>query len=168
VRVRATQARVRKSIFDVLSGQVTDKLVIDIFAGVGSVGIEALRRDAKKVFFIEKNKRLSYIIRNNLNSFNFRERGKVLTMDAFRALTVLKKKKILFDIFFADPPYDYKNTSKFLNHLFVSGILAEGTKGVVEHSRHLSLPDSYEGPPSFKKWKEKRFGETVLSFYRVL
>ena len=160
---RGTQARVRKSLFDVLYGQVTDKLMIDIFAGAGSIGIEALRRGAKKVFFIEKDKKLSSIIRNNLNSFNFKERGDVWSMDAFRALRVLKKKGFLFDIFFADPPYDYRDTTKFLSHLFTSGILAKEAKGAIEHSRHLSLPDIY---PSFKKWKEKRFGETVLTFYK--
>ncbi len=160
---RPTQARVRKSLFDVLYGQVTDKLVIDIFAGVGSIGIEALRRGAKKVFFIEKDKKLASIIKNILKTCAAEEHGDVWAMDAFRVLPILKKKRFLFDIFFADPPYDYKHTGRFLDCFFASGILAKEAKGVIEHSRHLSLPDIY---PSFKKWKEKRFGETVLTFYK--
>ena len=157
MRIRITQAKVKKSIFDVLSGLVEEKVVIDIFAGAGSIGVEALSRGAKEVIFIEKDKRLASIIRNNLN-----RSGRVLAMDAFRALPILRKKGFLFDIFFADPPYNYKWTAKFLDHLFISGILDREAKGVVEHSRHLSLPDY----STFKKWKEKRFGETVLTFYK--
>lgn len=167
MRVRATQAKVRKSIFDVLSGQVSGKLVIDIFAGIGSIGIEALNRDAKKVIFVEKDKKLVSTIRNILKIRLAEERGEVWAMDAFRVLPILKKKGFLFDIFFADPPYNYKHTEEFLDCFFASGILADKAKGVIEHSRHLSLPDMYPRTnPSFKKWKEKRFGETVLTFYQ--
>lgn len=161
MRIRITQGKVKKSIFDVLSGLVEERVVVDIFAGTGSIGVEALSRGAKEVIFIEKDKRLASIIRNILETCRAQERGRVLAMDAFKALPILKKKGFLFDIFFADPPYNYKWTAKFLDHFFISGILDRKAKGVVEHSRHLSLPDY----STFKKWKEKRFGETVLTFY---
>ncbi len=160
--LRITQGKVRKVIFDVLSSLIEDKIAIDFFAGAGSIGIEALTRGAEKIIFIEKDKRLADIIKDNLKTFNLLDRGEVWAMDAFAALPVLKNKEFLFDIFFADPPYGYTDTAGFLEHLFSSGILAKDAKGVVEHSRHVSLSDYCV----FKKWKEKKFGETVLSFYQ--
>lgn len=161
MKVRPTQAKIKKCIFDVLSGMLEGKIAVDFFAGTGSLGIEALRRGVKKVVFVEKDRRHRFAIKKALKDYMAGDIWDVWVMDVFKALPIFKKRKFLFDIFFADPPYGYGYTAEFLGHLFCCGILDRRAKGVVEHSRHILLPDY----PSFKKWKEKRFGETMLTFY---
>jgi 16S rRNA (guanine(966)-N(2))-methyltransferase RsmD len=166
VKIKVTQAKVRKSIFDVLGEAVREKVAIDVFAGTGTLGIEALRRGAKKVIFVEKDKRLAFAIRNALHrelgqSSVCEGRADIWAVDAFKALPVLKRRGFFFDIFFADPPYNFRDTAGFLERFFSSGVLKKEAKGVVEHTRHLQLPEY----PEFKKWKERKFGGTVLTFY---
>ena len=161
--LRITQGKIRKVFFDVMTGGVEDRLAIDLFAGVGTMGIEALSRGAREVIFIEKEKRLASIIEENLRDCGLAERGEVWVREAFQSLPILKKRGFFFEFFYIDPPYDFRETIDFLKEFFEIGILDPLARGAVEHSRHLSLPPE-EG--HFKKWKEKRFGETNLTFYR--
>ena len=102
LHVRPTQAKVRKSVFQILE-PFGDMKVLDLYAGVGTLGIEALSRGASRVEFVEKNRRVFKVLKKNLELFDSERCGLFLT-DALQFLSRIKNQ--CYDIIFADPPYD--------------------------------------------------------------
>jgi len=138
--IRPTQDKVRQSTFDCLRQVVEKSRVLDLFAGSGAFGLEALSRGAKSVCFIDIDRRCNSIINNNLRALGLRERAgcdiHVFTNDAFRAVEVLARRKQVFDIIFLDPPYGGDLAKKTLKTIISSGILAPHGFVLVEHSRN--------------------------------
>lgn len=161
--IRPTQDKIRQSIFDVLANVVKGRRVLDLFAGSGALGLEALSRGAKAVWFIDSDKRCRDIIQENIDklkigpkeAFNFKN-------DAFRAIGVLQKKNMVFDLIFLDPPYGKDLAKKALKTLSGSGILATRSFIVAEHSRSEILPDQ---AGYLSLLKQLRHGETIVSIY---
>ena len=122
VHVRPTQAKVRKSVFQILE-PFTELEVLDLFAGVGSLGLEALSRGAHNIVFVENNRRAVQVLKKNCTLFTNTNK-EVYTIDVFQFLARNKNRK--FDIIFADPPYSeadyFKVKERAIPHLKPGGI----------------------------------------------
>jgi len=106
-KLRPTPDAMRERCFAVLGDRVTDARVLDLFAGTGAVGIEALSRGAKTAIFVEAHRKAAKLIHNNLDSLGVESnRGSVLNRSVVRAVAELERRKKTFDFIWADPPFE--------------------------------------------------------------
>ena len=156
---RPTTGRVRSALFSVLESMgLEDKRVVDLYAGTGSLGIEAISRGARWADFVEANPRRCSLLRNTLSSLGFSDRVGVHCMKVERALDALGKS---YDFVLMDPPY----TLGPLHHVIrrLGSLAVNGALVAVGHSRHHSLDSSYD---ELELIQERRYGDTVFSIYR--
>ncbi len=165
--IRATEAKVRQALFNILGSAVEGARVVDVFAGSGALGLEALSRGAAFVAFIESDPEAVVCIRDNLQRLADevpREAWRVMSLDAERGLQELARAPAAADILLMDPPYRTDDGKKALNALIDCAILAPTGIVAIEHDRRTVLPASI-GP--LVQWKQHRYGDTVLSFYHA-
>jgi len=166
--LRPTSDRLRETLFNVLGPDVAGSRFIDLFAGTGAVGIEALSRGAAEVVFVEKHSPAAALIRRNLESLEVRKGATVLASDALRGLQTLasRPKGIAqrYDYIFLDPPYSAANEyARVLEFLGSAELLAPGGVVVAEHRRDFDLPQEVG---SLCRFRVLRQGDAALSFYR--
>jgi 16S rRNA (guanine966-N2)-methyltransferase len=157
--VRPTTSRVKKSIFDTL-GDISDLKVLDLFAGSGGLGIEALSREAAHVTFIEKNPMVYRVIKENVSLCGFLDKATLICAHYEGALRRLKKNGKKFALVFIDPPYisyGRKEVSDFINQ--VAELLEDKGVIVIEHNYRIG-----DSPKGFKR-VTKPFGGTQVSFF---
>ncbi len=160
---RPTQDRVREAIFNILA-DVNGKRVLDLFAGSGAYGLEALSRGACHAVFVENNSRCLSAIESNLTSLDIPEsKHTVLRSSAYVALPVFAKDAEQFDLIFVDPPYHKDMARKCLIYLDYYDILSKAGLVVVEHFKVDSLETELE---NIVPEKERKYGDTVISIYR--
>jgi 16S rRNA (guanine966-N2)-methyltransferase len=147
--LRPTSDRLRETLFNVLQNRIEGSRFVDVFAGTGAVGLEAVSRGAKEVVFIENHRPTVELIRRNLESLEIRAGVRVLPIDAMRGLQKLAAEQTaegaadssLFDIIFLDPPYaaayEYEQVLTFLGDAV---LLNPGGLVVAEHRRSFDLP----------------------------
>ena len=143
--LRPTSGRLRETLFDVLGADVQGARFLDLFAGTGAVGIEALSRGASEVVFIEKHKPAAALIRHNLESLGVSAGTAVLAADALRGLEQLAAKQKggapAFDFAFLDPPYELAGEyDRVLRFLAGCRLLAGSATVIAEHGKRLALP----------------------------
>jgi 16S rRNA (guanine966-N2)-methyltransferase len=160
-RIRPTADRVKKSLFDILH-PVAGKSFLDLFAGSGNVGLEAISRGARFAIFMEKDIRLAEAIRTVLSQMGYAERAEVIHADALRGLGCLVQKGERFDIIFADPPYDQGLALETLQYLEKGNASAEDGIIVLQHS----VREKLEASPNqaMEVIDQRRYGDTMLSF----
>ena len=159
-RIRPTADRVKKSLFDILH-PLTGKSFLDLFAGCGNVGLEALSRGACFTAFLEKNTRLADATRANLSLLGFDERAEVVVADVGKGLDGVVKAGWRFDIIFADPPYDEGFLAEIPKWLEGGDVLSKNGIVVIQHSVREGLPGMQ---PTLMLTDERRYGDTMLSF----
>jgi 16S rRNA (guanine966-N2)-methyltransferase len=159
--LRPTADRVKESIFNILRGEINGRLVLDLFAGTGNLGIEALSRGARKVVFVEKGRHALGLIRKNLAQFGLEGRSEVLPIDANRAIGILKQRGKTFDLIFMDPPYEKGLIEKTLLKLSFHPVYHNASLLVIEHHRREVLPPLLHG---WNLIRQRQMGETVISF----
>ncbi|HIE51483.1 MAG TPA: 16S rRNA (guanine(966)-N(2))-methyltransferase RsmD, partial [Armatimonadetes bacterium] len=118
-QVRPTAAAVRKVLFDILGPHLEGTRFLDLFAGYGSVGLEALSRGAAQAVFVERNRQCCRVLAENLHALGWQERGEVLCAEVHRALETLAHRGEQFEVIFADPPYGVTAASECLAWLGV-------------------------------------------------
>lgn len=166
--IRPTQNKVRKAIFDCLGDCIKGSVFLELFAGSGAVGIEALSYGAKQVSFVESDSACLKLIESNLKlvgakTYNFYKK------DSLRAIESFSQEGKRFDIIFLDPPYQRDWAKKSLLVLSVCDILAPQGILIIEHHKKEELPKEVAGDGidrSLRLFKQKRYGEAVVSFYR--
>ncbi len=163
--VRPTSERAREALFDILGAQVPGSRFLDLFAGVGAVGLEAHSRGAQQVVLVESSERAARLIRENAQALRAGERVKVVRADAVAALRGLAAAGSKFDIAFMDPPYrDRRALQRALDELTrEGGVLAADGVVVVEHDARAALPPA---AGAFVADRSRRFGEATLTFFR--
>lgn len=162
---RPTTDRVKESVFGILAPVIEERRVLDLFAGTGNLGIEALSRGAESAVFVEKNGGAAGVVKANLAAAGFVSESTVIVMDAFRALAVLAREgRGPFDLVFLDPPYGQGLAAKALEELAVWPALGDDAVVVVEHANHDELAEAYG---ALVRVRSERYGETVVSFYRT-
>ena len=159
---RPTSDFLRENLFNLL-GSLTGKVFLDLFAGSGSVGLEASSRGAKEVYLIEKNRNLVNIIKKNLQDLSLDQRCHVMSMDAEEGLRDLAEKKCRADIVFADPPYNRNLVGSTLKFLSKHRILAEGGVIVIQHSVKETYNDLFS--QNIYQIQQRKYGENALTFF---
>lgn len=159
---RPTADRVRETIFNVL-GQWCDGLrVLDLFAGTGALGLEAVSRGAVEAVLVEQGREAVQLCRQNVEALRFGDRVEVLALPVARALETLSGRQ--FELVFSDPPYRLEAGREVLAGLEAHGLVAEGGVAVIEHAAREVLP---EQSGRFARVDERRFGDTVVSIFRL-
>ena len=166
--LRPTSDRLRETLFNVLGPAVVGARFVDVFAGTGAVGIEALSRGAAEVVFIENHSPAVALIRKNLESLGVRSGATVFGADALRGLEMLAAKRkadrAAFDFVFLDPPYaaaeEYERVLRILGS---ASFLAPGSVVIAEHHKKFDLP-VYAG--SLTRFRILKQGDAALTFYR--
>jgi 16S rRNA (guanine(966)-N(2))-methyltransferase RsmD len=165
--IRPTSDRLRETLFNVLTGgnpaALEGSLWLDLFAGTGAVGIEALSRGAAMVYFVESSKAAAEIIRRNLQPLGAEGAFQVLQQNVERAIPALDRQQVKPDFIFLDPPYAlgdaYEKTLEFLG----KSALVEKALVIAEHDRKKNLAEEFAGLQRFRKLEQ---GDAALSFYR--
>ena len=160
--VRPTADRVKKSLFSIIQREVIDSDFLDLCAGSGNIGIEALSRGARTVTFIDRNARSIKTIRRNLVQCGVAandSRAIILRMDVLKGIDYLSKRRKLFDILFLDPPYHDEILLQSLQ--CISELSNDGTI-IAEHHRTHLLPDNSH---RLIRFRQEQYGDTMLSFY---
>jgi 16S rRNA (guanine966-N2)-methyltransferase len=164
-RTRPTADRVRVTLFDVLGPAVAGARVLDLFAGTGAVGIEALSRGAARVVLVERDQSALRALRANLATLGAsRAAARVMAGDVLQLLPELGAQEGPFDFVFVDPPYATSLAAHTLESLAAAGVCREGTEVVVQHSTRTVLP-SVPGLAAHRR--ARRFGDTALTFLRA-
>jgi 16S rRNA (guanine966-N2)-methyltransferase len=165
VEIRPTLDRVKESFFNLIGQGLEGRAFLDLFAGTGSMGIEALSRGAEKVFFVEKNPTAQALITRNLEKCRMKDqitRWQLMKQGALQALPVLQEQGARFDIIYVDPPFAddlYQSTLSALE-----GVLKKDGWVIVEHYHKTELQESYG---KLKSFKDKRLGDSCLSFFQM-
>jgi len=166
-QIRATEAKVRQALYNILGQVIEGARVLDAFAGSGALGLEALSRGAAFVAFIESDTEAVLSIRENLERLATelpRKAWRVLHLDVERGLRQLVALEPPFDVILLDPPYRTEDGKKALNTVVDCAILAAGGIVVVEHDQRTVLPSAIG---RLQECKRHRYGDTVLSFYQT-
>ena len=162
---RPTADRVRVTLFDVLGPAVAGARVLDLFAGTGAVGIEALSRGAARVVFVEKDQAALRALRANLAALGAsRAAARVMGGDVLHVLADLPAQEEPFDFVFVDPPYATSLAERALVALAAGRVCRPGCEVVVQHSTRTTLP-AVAGFPEHRR--ARRFGDTALTFLRA-
>jgi 16S rRNA (guanine966-N2)-methyltransferase len=161
-RLRPTSDRVKEAIFDILQDQIRGGKVLDLFAGTGALGIEALSRGARLAVFVEGNTRSLGALHRNIEECGLKERADVLGREVWTAIGILEGRGDSFELIFLDPPYGKGLARRALEALSRSSIVGPGTVVVAEHS----LTEKLDSLPSLQRVDERRYGSTQVSFFR--
>jgi 16S rRNA (guanine966-N2)-methyltransferase len=158
--VRPTGDRVRESLFALLE-PVEDERVLDVCAGSGALGIEAISRGARSLVCIERAGASLRTIRANVSALGLEDEVRVMAGDARKALARLARDGARFDLVLFDPPYDAGIEANVLSALVSGDLLAPGARVVVEGAKRHSLSPV----PGLEPVDERVYGDTVLSFF---
>ncbi len=167
--IRPTSDRLRETLFNVLTAGNPEALAgtvfLDLFAGTGAVGIEALSRGARAVYFVEQAKKAASLIRENLRSLGITEGYEVSERDVVQALRLLDGEALAADHCFLDPPYRMRGSyERILGFLGQSRILKPATVVIAEHERKFDPGDSFG---ALRRYRRLDQGDASLSFYRL-
>lgn len=162
-RIRPTADGVKEALFNIL-GSLEGKSLLDLFAGCGNVGLEALSRGARGSVFVEKDLRLIETIRDNLRLLGFEGRAEVIAADAEKGMRRLQKRGVRFDLLFADPPYEEGFVEDIMTCLGGAELLTENGIIILQHSLREPLKPSVARPLVVSD--QRRYGDTLLSFLK--
>jgi len=162
--VRPTSDRLRETLFNVIAPLIPECVFVDVFAGTGAVGIEALSRGARQAYFIEQEKRAARVIRENLASLQITEGFEVMEREAMHALRQLDALAVVADVVFLDPPYSaHGSYEQALGFLSQSRLVGEKALVIAEHDKHWDPGEKFGALERYRVLKQ---GDAVLSFYR--
>lgn len=161
---RPTSDRLRETLFNVIAAGVPESVWLDLFAGTGAIGIEAISRGARMVYFVESSGRAVRTIRSNLAGLGIEEGVEIIERPAPIALRLLDSQSVACDFCYLDPPYrklgDYEQTLGFLSH---SRLLGPESLVIAEHDKHFDPGEQFGALRCERKLRQ---GDSVLSFYR--
>ena len=160
--VRPTSERIKEALFNII-GPVEGKSFLDLFAGTGNVGLEALSRGAARGVFVEKDRILARAIGRNVASCRFSQTAEILCSDFNRALGMLAERPDAFDILFADPPYEAGFVGPVIAALKDGNRMAPGGLLILQHSVREAAPDA---GPRLVMTGRRGYGDTRLSFFQ--
>jgi len=163
-RTRPTADHIRIACLDTLTPWLPGARFLDLFAGAGGVGIEALSRGCAECVFVETDHAAVTVLRANLERLGLLGRTRVLRRDARAAVELLRREGTRFEVMFLDPPYGSALGAETLARLADGALLAAGGVAVVQHLTKAPLPERAGALAAFKR---RRFGESTLTFFRA-
>lgn len=163
--IRPTADRLRESIFNIIATRVTDAAVLDLFAGTGAYGIEAMSRGARSAVFIDVSQTAISVITRNLKLCRLEAQSQVIRGDVSTGLRCLSVLDPSFDLVFMDPPYNRNFVADSLEHVQIYPILSSGNRLVVEHSPLEPLPSSLI---NFILLDQRHYGKSLVSILKYV
>lgn len=165
VNVRPTSDRVKEALFNILGNDIYNCTFLDLFSGTGNIGIEALSRGASNVVFVDSSAESINIINDNIKSLKIDSGHKIVNSDYLSAVNHFSIECIQFDIIYIDPPYCKDIEYNLLGVISDMNILNKNGLIVIEHKHSDKMPNTVK---SFDKIREKKYGNSKLSFYSYL
>jgi len=165
--LRPTSDRLRETLFDVLSAghDLTDSVWLDLYAGTGAVGIEALSRGARQVYFVESAKKHARLLRANLAALGITQGVEVHEREASKALPLLESTGVVCDFCFLDPPYQRRGAyEQALGYLSQSRLLQPSSIVIAEHEKKFDPGERFGALVRYRRLDQ---GDAALSFYRL-
>ena len=162
---RPTSDRVRESLFAIIGERVDGSKVLDLFAGSGSLGIEALSRGAGACVFVERDRHACHVIMDNLRSLDMQQQAVVVCADAIAAIGQASgavSERAPYDLVFADPPYAMEISEPLLLRIDTPRLLAGDGLLIVEHTLRADWPVRLGG---LEQIRQERYGDSSISFY---
>ena len=159
---RPTMDRVKESLFGMIQDNLKDSVVLDLFAGSGQLGIEAISNGAKLCYFTDNNSEVIKILNHNVSNLNIKEKTKVILTDWKKFLNESALNNRKFDLIFVDPPYDYQVYEKILEKVANLDLLNPGGLIILEH-HNLKLDDKYQ---NLSLYKTKKYGNKSVNIYK--
>ncbi len=158
---RPTQDKVRESLFNILQWNIEGRHVLDLFAGSGALGLEAISRGADDAIFVDVSHHAAAVIQSNIEKLGFGDRAKVIKADWRTAISGLSSHhNHRFDLIFLDPPYKMDDTGEMCLGMLNAGIVADNALFVIEHS--------WDAPPKLdlrlRATDVRRYGSTGITF----
>nr|WP_263328128.1 16S rRNA (guanine(966)-N(2))-methyltransferase RsmD [Neobacillus sp. Marseille-Q6967] len=159
---RPTTDKVKEAIFNMIGPYFDGGAGLDLFAGSGGLGLEALSRGLDKVIFIDRDARAIHVIHENIRACNMEEKAEVYRNDADRALKALIKREIKLDYIFLDPPYKKQQLVSLIQKMEEHSLL--NTNGIIvcEHSHDVELPETIG---AFSQMKHEKYGIIAITIY---
>ena len=163
-KTRPTADRVKEAVFNVLGFRVQNSYFLDLFAGTGNIGIEAISRGCALAVFVEKDRNSVLVINDNFINFNIMDKAQVFPLDCFKALNLFHTKNMKFNLVYLDPPYKLDIINDILENLVTLDLLNDKAIVMAETSLDSELPLGYE---VLIKAKENRYGDTKITYYQL-
>jgi|APFre7841882724_1041349.scaffolds.fasta_scaffold04062_6 16S rRNA (guanine(966)-N(2))-methyltransferase RsmD len=162
-KTRPTSDGIKESLFNILQ-EVSGKSFLDLFAGCGNVGLEALSRGAAKVVFVEKNPVMVNAIKRNLLELGINNKYQILETEAAKGIKKLQRKGEKFDFLFADPPYEKGFIREIFQYLGEGEMISSDGVAIFQHSVREDIPGTLTG--TFILTDQRRYGDTRISFFK--
>ena len=159
---RPTTDKVKEALFSMIGPYFDGGEALDLFAGSGGLGIEALSRGMERAVFVDSDRKAVDTVRDNAKAAKVEAAAEIYRNDAMSALKVLAKRERTFDLVFLDPPYRMKNVPEYLSYMEAQGMLREGATAVAEHEASHEYPERFGG---FVLRRRADYGETAVSIY---
>jgi len=158
--IRPATDRVKETVFNTLQNKFSfeDAAVLDVFAGTGSLGIEAMSRGAAHVDFVDSAEQALHLLRDNIARLQCESLCTVIKADAIGFIETTAKQ---FDLIFADPPYAFPGTASIPEKIFGRNLLKKKGLLIIEHSKSTDFPES----SPYQLEARKEFGQTIVSFF---
>ena len=161
--LRPTSSNVRESIFNIIGALISDAQFIDLYAGTGAVGIEALSRGASAVSFVEADRKRAELIKDMLKDCGYSSKADIIKGEASAFIAKAVKEGLKFDIVFLDPPYHTEELERILPMLSDGDMLNDKGIIIAEHISKKKLPDEIGKLIQKKAYK---YGDTMLTLFR--
>jgi len=167
-KVRPTSGLVREAVFNILMNEVEDTVVLDVFAGSGALGIEALSRGARAAVFVENDPEAIHTIEQNIRSCGLTDSAKLLRQNAVQSLSILGTAGLMFDLVLMDPPYKANALYATLENLGACGALRPGAIVVAEHPLKPPVDEDACADIGFKLADRRKYGKTLVYFFNYM
>ena len=165
METRPTLDRVKESMFSMIQGYIVDSIVIDVFAGTGSLGLESASRGAKEVYLVDKSPVTFPLLKQNVENLKFEDFCTPLNMDSYEALRMLAKREKKFDLIFIDPPYCKEMIPEAIKIVKENNLLQQDGLIVTKID---TVEEIYEGYEDIELTRSKKYGNTTVCFYKYL
>ncbi len=163
METRPTTDKVKEAIFNIIGPYFSGGTGLDLYAGSGGLGLEALSRGVERVIFVDRSKKAVDVIRQNLEACRLQERAEVYKNEATRALKALINRKATFSYVFLDPPYGEQHLVNDIRILDDFSLLEGNAVIVCEHGRDVDLPEVIG---QLSKLRQETYGDTIVTIYR--
>jgi 16S rRNA (guanine966-N2)-methyltransferase len=163
LNTRPTSDRVKESVFNIIQGHIPDAKILDLFAGTGNLGLEAISRGAESCVFIEQDRNTYKVLTQNIKSLGFESQTEAYNQEALAAVSILSKRGKKFDVIFLDPPYGRGLIKEAIQAISKMEIGEENSIIISEYDFSDEIPETIG---IYNKFRTEKYGRTKVSFWR--
>ena len=162
LKVRPPLDQLKQSVFNMLAGEMEERKVLDLFAGTGSCGLEALSRGAESAIFIDSSFKACRLLKENIQILRLEDKATVMCRKVNEALESFAQEGRCFDLIFVDPPFPANLCQKTLDKLHEQGLLNHNTIIIIHHHQKEEVCSSWE---NLELVRQRKFGDNLVSIF---